>query len=245
MSSVLGVFDFAPSSRLAFFSDKVPFRISNETSDGCSCSLRFPLCDYADKAWDKTFFDRVWDDSRFSLDHFEQDFSGNQMTDCVFNKISWTISVLEYMEMAVEIYGHKSEAKPILGDQVKSISNNVYTAFNCVPRITNEHGDFISGDYLTSITVEANRAEPDVFRGKIKGFNQGLGTHVGHHILSHIKRSAGHGKISVGYKSGTNSPDVTWLANIKDVSYVLAGRSVKDGLDVVEIDFVGKRDEQQ
>ncbi len=244
MTPVSGFFSFAPDSEIFFLSDKVPFILKENKDTGRHiCSVRFPLVKEENKSsWFDNAFDLVWSPVFFSAEMLEQETAGGhrggfKMVDCQVESMSLEMSVLEVTEMAMTFSASFVDVAPSWKRYLHQPSR-ILSSHDCRLNMLNDYGEKMNGSMIASIEIMATRDKPQTLFGAFSGFNSGIG-HVENCIVHHVKRTLGSGKIDVGYDHN-QSPQ--WIAKIVDVTLRVAGRTVKDGIDRVDVTFVGKKE---
>lgn len=240
MSISCCIFDFAPESLVRCMLQSSTFVVEDANDKNKHCfNLKFPITqDCFDGCMEK-LLDKVWSEEEFEVDVYDEDNNGKRMSKGKMGSIEYDVKAGDCLDVKMVFSafetGQKSQAIPDHWTKPARI----YTSGDCRFSLIDDCGDQMRGDLVTTFLVQSQRNVSDVF-GKFRTINNCLGTYEGHKLnpIKIAKRCKGGSSLDFGLQKGE---ETKWLVRLTDVNCEITSRSVKDGLDVAEISFQGKK----
>lgn len=239
MSISCCVFDFAPDSLIRCFVQSSTFVIDDGDGNKKNCyTLKFPLQTDCFNGGTQCLLDKVWSNEPFTLEIYDENMRGKKITGGRLESLEYDIKAGDCVDVKMVFSGldHDSKLDYIKPELLRPA--RVYTGSDCNVSIVDDCGDRMGGECMTSFFAQAKRDNPNIF-GKFIVLNSFLKERPSLNPIQIVKRCKGGSTLDLGLIN--RQKDMNWLVRLVDINCEIVRRSVKDGLDIVEIAFQGKR----
>ena len=237
MSSSCCIFDFADTSPICCLLESHSLSSVYEEYP-CRIKLKFPIVLDGLETHITDIFKKTISGEKFTANIFDDNGKGKKITEVFFEKVSLTIKAEDTFDLEI-IFSAKETNETVVLDQnliKKAIALNGY---NCVLFLVDDCGDCMNGNSTISLQVTAQKGVDEVF-GTMSIINSFLNANNDLSPVNKIKRCKGNSFLNVGYKVNIKNDLINWMLNLYETKCDIKRRNIKDGIDLVEIDFKGK-----